>query len=39
MNMKKILYCAIQTIFYWRLYPKLAQKQIIPKRVVMDVHG
>lgn len=30
---------AIQTIFYWRLYPKLAQKPIVPKRIVIDVHG
>ena len=30
---------AIQVIFYWRVYPKLAQKPIIPKRTVIDVHG
>ena len=30
---------AIQTIFYWHLYPKLAPKAIIPKRTVTDVHG
>ena len=30
---------AIQIIFYWRLYPKLAQKPIVPKRIVIDVHG
>ena len=29
---------AIQTIFYWRLYPKLAQKSINPKRIVIDVN-
>lgn len=34
-----IAYAAIQTFFYWRLYPKLAQKPIIPKRIVIDVHG
>ena len=30
--------CAIQTIFYWRLYPKLAHKAITPKRIVTDVN-
>lgn len=35
----RIANCAIQTIFYWRLYPKLAQKPIIPKRIVIDVLG
>lgn len=29
--------CAIISICYWRLYPKLAQKAIIPKRTVKDV--
>lgn len=30
---------AIEDIFYWRLYPKLALKPIIPKRTMIDVHG
>ena len=29
---------AIQDIFYWRLYPKLAHKAITPKRIVTDVN-
>lgn len=29
---------AIRTIYYWRLYPKLDIKEIIPKRTVTDVY-
>ena len=32
-------FAAIQTIFYWHLYPKLANKAIIPIRTVTDVDG
>ena len=28
---------AIMQIYYWRLYPKLVQKDIVPKRTVTDV--
>ena len=31
-------YAAILTIFYWRLYPKLAQNAIVQKRTVTDVY-
>ncbi len=30
---------AIVDIFFWRLYPKLVKKNIIPKRTVVDVKG
>lgn len=30
--------CAIQTIFYWHLYPKLPKKPIMLKRTVTYVH-
>ncbi len=30
--------CAIETIFYWHLYPKLPKKPIMLKRTVTDVH-
>ena len=32
-------YSVVVNIYYWRLYPKLEKKNIIPKRSVMDVKG